>query len=70
MKPRIKREVVITTAYPFQGIIRFYASREAASEFSEFGKLEDAWENAYWLRVDPRFDFDEVLAYIKDYNAE
>ena len=68
MKPKIKQEVAITTIHPSHRVIYFYASRDAANEFAEFGTVgQGGAVNLYCLIVDARFDFDEVLAYIKGY---
>ena len=48
--------------------ITFWAAPDVAKEFAQFGsfhKLADS--DRYTLYVDGRFDFDEVLAYIKNY---
>jgi len=66
-KPMPKVEVAIRTISPISGFITFYATPDAASEFAEFGKLEKVNE-LYWLWIDGRYDFDEVVAYIKAYN--
>jgi hypothetical protein len=65
-KPRIKREVGIGTIL-HGAFIEFYASRDAATEFSEFGEVVRYGGEQYTLFVDPRFDFDEVLEYLKSY---
>lgn len=67
-KPTLKREVVITQVTPEFRSIYFYASQDAADDFKSFGKLEP-WPGgaSYRLEVDPRFSFDEVVEYIRQY---
>ena len=67
-KPQIKREVAIKVSMQELGMICFYASPDAAQEFAEFGELELVRGSGYYcLRIDARFDFAEVEAYIKAY---
>ena len=68
--PQPKVEVVITTVLPSLNHITFYATPDAASDFAQFGQLkkrQDAGllEARYSLDVNARYDFDEVVAYIK-----
>jgi hypothetical protein len=65
-KPRIKKEVAVGIVL-HGSLIEFYASRDAATEFEEFGKVVHFYDEKYTLIVDRRFDFDEVLEYIKSY---
>ena len=70
MKPQLKREVAVDGYVKSVGMIYFYASSDAAAEFSEFGSLhKDEHSEKYTLLIDRRFDFDEVLAYIQNYDA-
>lgn len=68
-KPRIKREVAIESIFPQTQAIHFYASPDAAEELGEFGTTTSGGliKNKYRLQVDARFDFDEVVEYIKNY---
>jgi len=65
-KPKMKREVAIVSIDHTTDSIMFTASREAAQKFAEFGSLL-LLSRSYHLKVDPRFDFHEVLQYIKNY---
>jgi hypothetical protein len=65
-KPTIKREVAIKHITKNWRIV-FYASRDAAEDFSQYGTLFSDPGNQYTLFVDGRFDFDEVVDYIKNY---
>lgn len=65
-KPKPKKEVAIK--WTKSKLIVFTATQDAANDLKEFGKLqyfEDSQD--YWLAVDPRFDFDEVIQYIEEY---
>jgi len=66
-KPRMKREVAIVEISQIINCIVLYASREAAQEFAEFGKMVSDDNEKWFLYVDLRFDFHEVLQYIKNY---
>jgi hypothetical protein len=74
-KPQRKREVALisTSTYP-SGLrsISFCASPEAAQEVGEFGTLStwDSVKDCYQLTVDPRFDFDEVVRFIEEYDSQ
>jgi len=66
--PRRKKEVGIGGV--LYGIfIVFYASQEAMLEFSDFGQIlkHKSSKDRYTLYVDKRFDFSEVLEYIRNY---
>lgn len=77
-KPMTKKEVTVTEYFKESRIIHLYASRDAAQGFTEFGTL---WTGAdlgsanpppdyYMLIVDARFDFDEVIEYIQNYETK
>lgn len=66
-KPQPQVEVAIRVISP--GVfVSFYATPDAASEFAEFGKLDDEGTSKYILWVDTRYNFNEVVEYIKGYN--
>jgi len=67
-KPIIKREIAISRKLYNAKTIILSATKDAAEEIREFGDLAFyEKEGAYWLKVDPRFDFDEVVKYIEEY---
>ena len=49
--------------------VSFYATPVDAKEFEQFGQIFEWGDDGekYSLYVDSRFDFDEVVAYIKNY---
>lgn len=63
-----KCEVAIDTTLPLLRIIYFWATDDAAGEFASYGYLQKQEMGNYQLLVDPRFDFDEVMTYIKTYD--
>lgn len=72
-KPQPITEVGIATINPGTLFISVDATPDAASDLSEFGRLEKAdslGPNRYHLFVDARYNFDEVVAYIKNYGKE
>lgn len=65
-KPKPKREVTINFVNA-PGIM-INASKDAIEDFEEFGPiLFIETQNLYWLTVDARYDFDEVVKYIEGY---
>jgi len=67
-KPTLKAEVAIDMIFPAGRFIILYATTDAASEFSEFGDIHAEGKGRYHLFVDARYDFDEVIAFIRNYN--
>lgn len=69
LKPQMKQEVALNRASEESRSISFYATPDASGEFREYGRLEPGYNtpNLYWLRVDARFDFGEVVSYIVNY---
>ena len=63
-KPVMKRDTAVVFQDEKQGIIRFFAPRIAVMDFSNFGEVRENGQ-AYFLEVDGRFDFAEVVDYIK-----
>ena len=69
-KPTKQSEVAISFTDKIQYIIDLFASRDAAEDFATFGYISNnahITEDEYTLFVDRRYDFDEVVAYIKEY---
>jgi hypothetical protein len=55
---------------PSLGVIYFYATNDAIDDFREFGFVRPGEnKNYYCLEVDARYDFDEVLKYIQNYDT-
>ena len=65
-KPQPKREVAIITISKSGSHITFHASADAIEDFKDFGRIEPD-RDFYWLWVDTRYNFDEILEYIKGY---
>ena len=66
-KPIMKTEIKISFESKIVGIIHFYATNDAAAGMRDFGALAMTdTQNQYRLIVDPRYDFDEILEYIKN----
>jgi hypothetical protein len=67
-KPKMKRKIGISEYYKETMTIRFNATLNAThiKEIKEFGRLEDFIKEDSWrLTVDSRYDFDEVLQYLR-----
>jgi hypothetical protein len=70
-RPTMKKEVAISVVSETVRAIYFYATQDAASEFAEFGQMGNAnGTNHYRLEVDARFDFQEVVSFIRDYGSQ
>jgi hypothetical protein len=68
-KPLPKREVAVLWEGKEVRYIGFQASSDAVNDFEDFGTIcEEA--DYLVLRVDGRYDFDEVLEYIREYNND
>lgn len=66
----IGRQVAIAQVIPEISAIYFYATADAIVDFREFGKIGN-WvdPNGYRLEVvDPRYNFNDVIEYIKKYS--
>lgn len=69
IKPVMQREVAIDTIIQATGYVSLWATPDAAQELAQYGEIYQ-WEevaNKYTLYVDGRFDFGEVVAYIKSF---
>jgi hypothetical protein len=68
-KPKPKREVAITNIFKFNNEIWFQASQDSANDLEEFGTIIKRADRKEWysIRIDSRYDFDEVLKYIENY---
>ena len=68
--PQPKRELAISWAHEPVGCIIFYATSDAAEDIKQFGQITPrhcSTPNLYHLAVDGRYDFQEVLEYLKQY---
>lgn len=68
-KPKMKSDVAIDTVIKSVRQIQFYAKGNTVADFVEFGKLYQGYKGCehYDLCVDARYDFDEVVKFIKTY---
>jgi len=66
-KPKPKKEVAVGTISEKERVVFFNASRDAAGDFAEFGFITE-FETCYLLFVDRRFDFNEVVTYMENYD--
>lgn len=69
-KPVMKRNIAVTKFDPSIQFIEFYSDVSDAHGFREFGELLVYGSGRYGLRVDARYDFDEVVKYIQEYGQE
>jgi len=68
-KPQLKRELAVEWSNEPTHFISFYATPDAVEDVKQFGRItlfSDA-PNLYHLVVDGRYDFQEVLEYLKNY---
>ncbi len=66
-KPQPKKEMSVRFSSKMVRHIRVWATTDAAQELVAFGNLTREGADQYYLIVDARYDFDEVLAYIQGY---
>lgn len=70
-KPTMRTEVAVSVVAETVRSIYFYATQDAVTEFTEFGEIEKAGSaNYYRLEVDARFDFQEVVSFIRGYGSQ
>ena len=71
-KPAPKQEVAILHTINTMKQVVFYATHDAVTEFADFGRIDtyEGSKNKYALTVDARYDFEEVVAYIKGYGNQ
>ena len=67
-RPQPKTEVAIRWIMKETKFICMNASPDALSDLAEFGQVVGN-EHEPWLIVDARYDFDEVVDYIKNYGT-
>lgn len=76
-RPQPKKELavlqIIHSTMSGIRVICFSATQEAAKDVEEFGRVrpgsnKDAY--LYRLDVDPRYDFEEVVAYLQNYDDD
>lgn len=71
MRPQIKREVSIDQIIEDRRLICVYLTPDALEDIKEFTSSIDYFKysspNYYHLFIDPRYDFDEVVEYIRNY---
>lgn len=70
--PQMKREVGIFSVLSIFNEITFAATPDALEEIKKagFGQISVDEKNRQTLKVDPRFDFEEVAAYLKNYGQK
>lgn len=70
--PVMKREVAVASENENQFLITFYSTRDALADIQQFGEVYpfSSTSEKYFLYVDRRFDFADVLAYIENYGEE
>lgn len=70
-KPVMKRKIGITCELQITKSVFFDASQEDAEKFKDFGALEKRDRENHWhLKVDARYDFQDILDYIEEINSE
>lgn len=66
-RPQKKRQVAIV--YKYQQSVVFWADKEIAMKFTEFGKLTELTNNTHWnLLYNPCYDKEDVLKYMESFN--
>lgn len=69
----MKKEIAIDFIHKSVGVIYMYTTNDALADLQGFGDVQQSGApyppQHFRLRVDARFDFDEVVAYIENYGA-
>jgi len=69
-RPTMQTDFAVIDYYDDTGRISFYATASAAENFEGLGRLyDDGIYGGYDLYVDPRYDFQEVLDYLKAWDG-
>ena len=70
-KPIMNCKVAISVAIEQTRYITFWTDANIADKFEQFGNVEQCENETtkYSLSVDGRFDFDEVVAYIGNFDV-
>lgn len=72
--PQMKAEVAVDWVGNNTRCISLWGTPDALAEMHRFGEMHQNHpgnDPSHWyLTVDPRFDFDEVLAYINTYGVQ
>lgn len=68
--PKLHRQLVIDAVYPDDNIIVFYTNQDTAQLFDRFGTMSKSEQTCYFLGIDPRYDFQEVLAYVRSFEGQ
>lgn len=66
-KPQKQCQIKIITENPDRHEFYFFASAEVAEQMKEFGYMHDLVHQNYQqfqLEIDPRYDYEEVKAYL------
>lgn len=69
-RPEMTCEIAITSVWSSARLIDFDSTPDAASDLEQFGVYLDKDKHPrdkYCLKVDARYNFGEVLAYIEQY---
>ena len=66
--PEKRCDVVVRFTDEVSHTIQFYAPYEFADEMREFGALGEDGSERFYLTVDARYNFKEVVAYIESFS--
>jgi len=72
LKPQMKKEVAVRYIFKEHLSISFNATADAVEDLRSFGEVDclNIETDLYVLRVDSRYDFDEVVGYIRHYGEK
>ncbi|MCP4394882.1 MAG: hypothetical protein GY804_11550 [Alphaproteobacteria bacterium] len=66
--PQVQQEVKVDAIHKFTNNIHFYASNDASNLIAKFGYVIMLAPHFYSIKVDRRFNFDEVLNVLENYD--
>ena len=64
-KPTMKRKLGVDWFDRQMRVISMDTTSDVLDELRKYGRILDS--RPYWLKVDSRFDFDEVLKFVQNY---
>jgi len=65
-KPTMKRETGILVVLPELNSMRIHSTLDNSEGLCEFGRVTRQENGEFWLEVDARFDFLEVVSYLAE----
>lgn len=65
-EPQMKQQATITFKDKGASFIKLFADIETASAIKKFGLMVNITSDYYYMKIDSRYDFDEVVNWINE----